>query len=130
MKEKVLAISMVMVLVLLSGCSKGYEMRKTAGEYTVAVKLDKSSPAMGNNPMTIAIADQTGKAVTDAKVTVDYSMPAMPGMPAMNYSTDASPKGTEYAATVNFSMAGAWNIAVKITRADKTSTVNLNVDVS
>jgi len=38
----------------------------------------------------------------------------MPGMPAMNYKADAVQKGDEYKAVMNLSMAGSWNIAVKI----------------
>jgi len=61
--------------------------------------------------------------------TAPQGMPAMPGMPAMHYSTDASLQGIEYKAPVNLSMAGAWNMALKITRHDKTEMVNFNVDV-
>ena len=57
-------------------------------------------------------------------------MPAMPGMPAMSYKADATLQGTQYKAMVNLSMAGAWNVAVKITRAEKPTTVTFNVDVS
>ena len=75
------------------------------------------------------IKDAGGKDVTDAKVMVDYSMPAMPGMPAMNYKSGTSLKDKRYVANLNFSMSGSWAIAVKIARAGKTQTVKLNVDV-
>jgi len=52
----------------------------------------------------------------------------MPGMPPMNYKTDAVLKGNEYRATMNLSMSGPWNIAIKITRAGKTSTAKFNID--
>jgi len=52
----------------------------------------------------------------------------MPGMPAMNYKADAELKGNEYKATMGLSMSGSWNIAVKITRAGKTSTMKFTVD--
>ena len=70
-----------------------------------------------------------GKDVTDAAVAIDYVMPAMPGMPAMNYKAAAGLKDKRYVATVDFSMAGPWSVAVKITRGGKTQTVKLNVDV-
>ena len=56
-------------------------------------------------------------------------MPAMPGMPAMNYKADAALKGNEYKAKVNFSMAGSWGMVVQITQAEKVKKVKLNVDV-
>src|SRR5512137_2817909 len=105
-------ILMVMVL-LLAGTvyAKDYEVTKKAGGLTVDVKIDKNPPTSGTNNMDIAVKDAGGKAVTDAKVVVEYSMPAMPGMPAMNYKTDAELKGNEYKAKMNFSMSGSWNIA-------------------
>ena len=44
--------------------------------------MDKNPPITGKNNVDVSVKDKTGKAVTDAKVTVEYSMPAMPGMPA------------------------------------------------
>lgn len=55
-------------------------------------------------------------------------MPAMPGMPAMNYKIDAELKDNKYKVKMTLSMSGSWNIAVKITRDKKTSKVNFSVD--
>jgi hypothetical protein len=49
-------------------------------------------------------------------------------MPPMNYKTNGALKGNEYRATMNLSMAGSWNIAVKIIRAGKISTMKFTVD--
>ncbi len=79
--------------------------------------------------MEIEIKDKSGKYVTDAKVVVEYSMPAMPGMPAMDYKTDAKLEGEyEYKATMDISMSGSWNTVVKITRGDKTSKAKFSID--
>lgn len=125
-------IAMVVVLVLLFitgvASAKDYEVTKKAGEYTVEVKIDRNPPVVGDNSMKIEIKDAAGKYVTDAKVVVDYGMPAMPGMAAMNYKTDAEAKGNEYRAKMNLSMSGSWNVAVKVTRAGKTSTMKFAVD--
>lgn len=119
-----------LILLLIAGISyaKDYEVKKKAGTYDVEVKIDKNPPIVGDNNVTVEVKDATGKYVTDAKVKVEYSMPAMPGMPAMNYKTDAELKGNEYKAKMNLSMSGAWNVAVKITRGGKTTTVKFNVD--
>jgi hypothetical protein len=108
--------------------AKDYEVKKKAGEFDVVVTIDKNPPVTGDNGVTIAVKDAGGKAVKDAKVVVDYSMPAMPGMPPMNYKADAMLKGDVYAATMNLSMAGPWNIAVKITREGRTSGMKFTVD--
>jgi hypothetical protein len=110
--------------------AKEYMVMKKAGSYTVHVIMDKNPPVTGQNKMEIGIQDTAGADVTDAMVSVEYSMPAMPGMPAMNYKTKAELSGSRYLANVNFSMAGAWSVTIKITRAGKTQPVKFNVDVS
>ncbi|BCB95924.1 copper resistance determinant, crdA [Dissulfurispira thermophila] len=129
MNMKKLAVS-TLILLLVAGIAyaKDYEVKKKAGEYDVTAKIDKNPPVVGDNNITVEIKDASGKYVTDAKVKVEYSMPAMPGMPAMNYKTNAELKGNEYNAKMNLSMSGPWNIAIKITRGSKTTTVKFNVD--
>ncbi|MDP2158380.1 MAG: FixH family protein [Nitrospirota bacterium] len=107
--------------------AKDYEVKKKAGSFDVEVSIDRNPPVVGDNNIAIEVKE-SGKAVTEARVVVDYSMPAMPGMPAMNYKTDAELKGSVYKATMNLSMSGSWNIAVKITTAGKTSTAKFTVD--
>lgn len=120
----------VAVLLLTAGIAyaKDYEVKKKAGQYDVEVKIDRNPPVVGDNNISIEIKDEAGRHVTDAKVRVDYSMPAMPGMPPMNYKEDAVLSGNKYKAVMNLSMSGPWNIAVKISRAGKTSTMKFNVD--
>lgn len=130
MKRATLFLAVMMLLaVSISAYAKDYEMTKKAGEYTVLVKIDKNPPVAGKNNLTVGIKDGTGKDVTDATVAIDYVMPAMPGMPAMNYKTNTMLHGNTYHAVVDFSMSGAWAVAVKITRSGKTQAVKLNVDV-
>ena len=126
--KKTIVFTVVLLLVAGISFAKDYEVKKKAGQYDVEVKIDKNPPVVGDNNVLIEIKDEAGKYVTDAKVKVDYSMPAMPGMPAMNYKADAELKGEEYKAKMNLSMSGSWNIAVKITKAGKTSTMKFTVD--
>ncbi len=84
--------------------------------------------AGADNNVTVAVKDASGKAVTDAKVFMDYSMPGMPGMPAMNYKATAVLEGSVYKAKLNFSMSGSWNVAVKVMRGGKTSNMKFSVD--
>ena len=126
-------IAILAAVAFLMACSlalaKDYELTKKAGDYNVQIKIDKNPPVTGINKITVAIKDAAGKAVTDATVAIDYGMPAMPGMGAMNYKTNATVKGDSYLATINFSMSGPSFINIKITRGGKTQTVKLNVDV-
>ncbi len=127
--KKIIVMAAVFLLIAGIAYAKNYEVKKKAGEYEVTATLDKNPPTAGaDNNIAVAVKDAAGKAVTDAKVLVDYGMPAMPGMPAMNYKANATLEGTEYKAKLNFSMSGSWNIAVKITKGGKTSTMKFNVD--
>ncbi|OGW26299.1 MAG: hypothetical protein A2X59_12520 [Nitrospirae bacterium GWC2_42_7] len=126
--KKVLAVFAMLLLIAGIAYAKNYEISKKAGEYDVKVEIDRNPPVAGDNNIEIEIKDVTGKYVTDAKVVLDYSMPAMPGMPAMNYKTDAVLKGNEYKANMSLSMSGSWNIAVKISKGGKTSTMKFTVD--
>jgi hypothetical protein len=136
-KEKEVMIKdMKKILVMLTAVlilygvvyAKDYEVKKKAGDYDVEVKIDKNPPAVGKNNMEIEIKDANGKYVTDANVKVEYTMPAMPGMPAMDYKADAKLDGYEYKATMDLSMSGSWNVVVKITLGDKTSKVKFSID--
>jgi len=126
--KKVLIFAVVMLLCAGVAVAKDYEVSKKAGEYAVEVKIDKNPPSVGDNHVTIEVKDAAGKYVTDVKVNVDYSMPAMLGMPAMNYKADAELKGNAYKATMNLSMSGPWNIAIKISKGGKTSTAKFSID--
>jgi hypothetical protein len=126
--KKISVLTVVFLLLAGLAYAKDFEVNKKAGEYDVEVKINKNPPVVGDNTITIEIKDGAGKYVTDAKVRVDYSMPAMPGMPPMNYKEDAVLSGHNYKAVMNLSMAGPWNIAVKIKKDGKTKTVKFNID--
>lgn len=129
--KKILLVAVVMILAMNCGLvyAKDYEISKKAGDLSVQVSIDKNPPVTGKNKMTVAVRDASGKSITDAAVAIDYGMPAMPGMGAMNYKAAAILKGESYLATLDFSMAGPWFIHIKITQTGKTQTVKLNVDI-
>lgn len=128
MKRMILFFA-VLSLSVGTAWGKNYEVIKKVDDYTVRVEIDRNPPVVGKNNLIIAIKDGSGKNITDAKIKVDYSMPAMPGMPAMNYKTEAELKGNEYKGKLDFSMSGGWNFDIQIIRADKVKKVKLNVDV-
>ena len=128
MKKLVLAL-MVFFLVGGMALAKDFEVTKKAGDFTVTVKIDRNPPVTGENNISVVIKDAAGADVKDAKVTVEYSMPAMPGMPAMKYKTDAGLEGSEYRAKLNFSMSGSWDTTVRISRGDKKAQAKFNIDV-
>jgi len=126
--KKFIVFAVVVFLTAGVAYAKDYEVKKKAGEFDVVVTIDKNPPVTGDNGVTVSVKDAGGKVVKDAKVVVDYSMPAMPGMPPMNYKADAVQKGDEYKAVMNLSMAGPWNIAVKISAGGKNGSMKFTVD--
>jgi len=125
-------VYLLIILLLTTGLAyaKDFEVTKKADDYTVLVKIDKNSPVVGENNVTIEIKDAAGKNVTEAKVKLDYGMAAMPGMPAMSYKADAELKGALYKAKMNPSMAGSWNVTIQITQGDKVRKAKFNVDAN
>jgi hypothetical protein len=122
----VMAVSMVFTAGV--ALAKDYSVQKKAGDYTVDITMDKNPPVVGANNVEIVVTGKDGKAVTDAKVQVVASMPAMPGMPAAENKADAKPDGGKYKAKVDLSMGGSWNMSVRITQGTKTTTVKFTVD--
>jgi len=120
----------ILILGLISGIAfaRDYEVKKMAGEYAAAVRIDRSPPIVGDNHIEIEVKDARGNPVTDAKVLVNYYMPPMPRMAPMNYITDAKLKGEKYKAKMNFIMSGPWIIAIKINLGGRVSTAKFNVD--
>lgn len=127
--KKILLFTIILILSVGIAYAKDYEVTKKAGPYTVQVRMDRNPPSVGNNNATIAIKDAQGQGVIDAAVAVEYGMPAMPGMGAMNYKQKATLKDGQYRAALNLSMSGSWYVTVKITKSGKTQSIKLNVDV-
>jgi hypothetical protein len=127
--KKIFIIGLVCLVFAGIAYAKDYEVTKKVGQYTVEAAIDRNPPVVGNNNITVGIKDETGKQMTDAQVRVEYSMPAMPGMPPMNYKTDAQLQGNVYKAVMNLSMAGPWNITVKFRKDDKIRSMKFNIDV-
>jgi uncharacterized GH25 family protein len=124
-------ILLVVLMVLIAGSvwAKSLEVTKKAGANTVTVTLQNDPPATGPNPVTVAVKDAAGKPVTNATVEVDYVMPAMPGMPAMKYKEPLKLTGQVYTGKLDFSMAGSWQVSVKVKQGGATGTVKFNTDV-
>jgi hypothetical protein len=120
--------TLILFLTVALGDARGIEMKKRVGDLEAGMRIDRSPPVLGDNNIEIELKDAAGKAVTDAKVLVNYYMPPMPRMAPMNYTTDASLKGDKYRAKMNFIMSGPWIIAIKINHGGKISTAKFNVD--
>lgn len=127
--KKLAVFTLVLLLSAGLAWAKEYEVEKKAGDLTLIIKMDKSPAVMGENGVSVTVKDPAGKEVTDAGVKIEYSMPAMPGMPAMNYGSVLALNKNSYQGKLNFSMSGPWNVVAKIVRGGKTVSAKFSVDV-
>ena len=128
MKKWTWLVVLLVVSVAGMAFAKEYTVQKKVGDYSVEIKMDKDPPVVGANNVEIVIKDKAGKAVMDATVLVTASMPAMPGMPAIDNKADAKSDGGKYKAKIELSSGGSWNMSVRITQGGKTSTAKWTVD--
>jgi Cu(I)/Ag(I) efflux system membrane fusion protein len=87
---------------------------KKVGALSVTVSTMPESAKLGDNTLRIAVKDNTGKPVTDAAVSLEYTMD-MPGMMIDKAEAKSVDEGI-YEAPVRFSMAGPWGVTVSIQR--------------
>lgn len=128
MKKK-LSVAVLIGVLFVSGCSRGYESQKGAGDVNITLKADRYPLVKGDNTLGVIVTDPAGKAVTDATANVRFYMPPMAGMAPMEFNVQAQPKGNSYVFVANPSMEGGWKVEVAVTRPGKpAATTTFNVD--
>jgi hypothetical protein len=124
-----LAPSFCIFMVATIAWGGDYKVRRTVEGHTLEITLNRNPPIMGKNDIGIEIKDARRQYVINAPVTVNYYMPPMPGMPPMNYTLNATPRGSGYMATMDFIMTGPWNIIVRTSIAGKQFRLTIPIDV-
>jgi membrane fusion protein, copper/silver efflux system len=87
---------------------------KKAGDLTLSLESQPQKPRLGENIVRLKVRDAKGAPVLDATVNMISAM-TMPGM-AAGKATAKHIKDGIYEATVNFAMAGTWEIGVTVQR--------------
>jgi RND family efflux transporter MFP subunit len=85
----------------------------------LAVRLDPDPPRAGETLFEVAVKDPTGQPVSDATVTLQLFMPAMPtmNMPAMRSETTLPHAGGGiYRGPAQVLMSGRWEVTVVVRR--------------
>jgi len=122
-------VAVIMVLAVSVGMSWAYEVQKTTGGLTIMLSAGSYPLVKGDNDVSVKITDATGKAVTDAKVTARFFMPAMPGMAPMSSKPEPVLKGDVYGFKANVSMEGTWKAEISVVRPGKSAvTATFNLD--
>jgi hypothetical protein len=122
-------VAVIMTLILAVGISWGYEAQKIVGGLMVTLSAGSYPLVKGDNDLSVKLVESEGKTVTDAKVTVRFFMPPMPGMAPMSSKTDATLKGDSYRFKANPDMEGTWKTEVSVVRPGKSpATATFNLD--
>jgi hypothetical protein len=122
-------VAVIVMLVLGIGISWGYEAQKTTGGLTITLSTGSYPLVKGDNDLSVKITDEAGKAVTDAKVTARFFMPAMPGMAPMSSKPEPVLTGDVYKYKAGVSMEGTWKTEVTVVRPGKSpATATFNLD--
>jgi hypothetical protein len=90
----------------------------TGAGMEIDFRSESDPPKSGENVFEVAVK-KDGAPVSDASVTAVFSMPAMPSMnmPAMQSDASLAHEGEgRYKGTGQLSMAGTWNVLVKVSR--------------
>lgn len=91
---------------------------KKVGSLAVTVSTAPDTAKLGENTLHIQVKDGAGKPVTDAAVSLEYTMD-MPGMLIDKAAAKHTGDGV-YEAPVRFTMAGPWGVTVSIQRPGQT----------
>jgi hypothetical protein len=84
----------------------------------IVLRTDPDPVRTGENALEVVVTDH-GKPVTDASVSTEFFMAAMPSMnmPAMRNRTDLTHQGQGvYRGTGQITMGGSWDVTVKVLR--------------
>jgi Cu(I)/Ag(I) efflux system membrane fusion protein len=92
---------------------------KKSGDLTLTLETQPAKPKLGENIIRLKVRDAKGAAVLDATVNMTSAM-TMPGMAAGKATAKHIKEGV-YEATVNFAMAGTWEIGVTVQRPGQKS---------
>ena len=96
--------------------------QQTSGELIISLTLNQYPVSVGRpTDFDVTLTDINGKAIDDASINLDLSMPSM-WMPPNQLTSEFVSDG-KYHATGQFTMRGGWRIEVIITRGSETQSV-------
>lgn len=118
-KSILLAIVVTALLVIAAACSSKTGSNVSAGTVIKTVTVNSLTATLSNSTgqlkqgdqeVTLAFTDSSGKAVDVGAVSLNFHMPAMGGMAAMNNAVTFTTTDTPgvYRGKVNIGMAGEW----------------------
>ena len=131
-----LGVAAIAAVTFVGGCGEGNEQpaagegepaasapaapaAEESQEATITYSSDPNPPRMGDNAFEVMVTDESGQPVTDADVSVEFYMAAMPemNMAEMRNRIDLTHEGGgRYRGTGNVIMGGDWDVTVTARR--------------
>jgi Cu(I)/Ag(I) efflux system membrane fusion protein len=93
---------------------KAGPIEKKVGDLTLTLSTQPEKTKAGENTLVLKVIDNSGKPVTDAQASFQYTM-NMPGMVLSKAEAKHSKDGF-YETKANFGMAGEWDVTVSVRR--------------
>jgi Cu(I)/Ag(I) efflux system membrane fusion protein len=94
--------------------TKAGPMEKKVGDVTLTLSTQPEKTKAGDNILRLKLIDKSGKPVTDAQVSFQYTM-SMPGM-VLSKAEGKHSKDGIYETKANLAMAGTWDVTVTVRR--------------
>jgi len=94
--------------------TKAGPTEKKVGDLTLTLSTQPEKTKPGENILRLKVIDKSGKPVTDAQISFQYTM-AMPGM-VLSKAEGKHSKDGIYETKANLAMAGAWDVTVIVRR--------------
>jgi hypothetical protein len=89
-------------------------MEKKVADLTLTLSTQPEKTKAGENILRLRITDKTGKPVSNAQVSFQYTM-TMPGM-VLSKAEAKHTKDGSYETKANFGMAGSWDVTATVQR--------------
>lgn len=117
--KKTIIILAVFALLVIAACGTKNDGTTPTGKPIATVTVNNLTATLsnstgqlkqGDHEVTLAFTDSSGKSVDVGAVSLNFHMPAMGSMAAMNDAVTFTTTGTPgaYSGKVNISMAGEW----------------------
>ncbi len=123
MKKLIIISALFSISILIAACGSGGGSSATSGKtvktgtvnnLTITLATADGVIRNGANDFTLSFTDSSGKTVDVGAASVNFFMPAMGTMPAMNDAATLTTSGTPgvYNGKVKLEMAGEWQMQV------------------
>lgn len=119
MKKTIIIVTVFALFVVAAACGTKSDSTTSTGKPIASVSVNNLTATLANSAgqlkqgdqeVTLAFTDSSGKPVDVGAVSLNFHMPAMGSMAAMNDAVTFTTTGTPgvYSGKVNISMAGEW----------------------